>query len=170
MKLVFSVQLPVEECQQRLQQAFSVRRKAFWGLFVEYGPVMGRIRGTKFFMYRIPRYRNLFFPFLFGTLEAGSNGTTVQANIQFPIASTVLTPFFLLISLLFLSNYILFPVSEQPSPTTQTISYLLIVVPSLVAVVIIIIGTMTYFDDGTYMENYLRQLLRAADSNSKQIS
>lgn len=115
-------------------------------------------------MYRIPRFRNLFFPFLFGDLETGLYGTTiVQAKIQFPIASTLLTPFFLLISLLFLLNYVLFPVSEQPAPTSQTISYLLMAVPSLVAVVIVSIGAITYFDDGAYMKEYLKQLLSASE-------
>lgn len=93
MRVDFHTQLSVEECQQRLHQAFSVKRKILWGVFVDYGPVRGGVKGSKFHMYRIPRYRNLFFPFLFGTLASETKGTVIRAKIRFPIASIILAPF-----------------------------------------------------------------------------
>ncbi len=159
MNIHFYTILPIEECQRLISDAFKDKRQ-MGGILSGSGPVAGKVRGLNFHMHRRPDYGNIFFPFLFGVLASEPKGTLVQASVRFPLASVLLTIFFLLLGLLFQLNNMF-----MSAPENSFVSWLIYLWPLLVfgsiCIVMMGVGLIKYNLDGAFLERYLRRLLEA---------
>ena len=157
MEFRFHTRLSIPECQQRLHQTLNPKRGIFEWLFGSNTPMAGRIKGSKFHVYRRPRCRNIYFPFFSGILESEPPGTMVKVKVQCPIAAIIEIPFFLLLGFLFeLNNLLTMKVSSLAS-WLVFLSPLL--VSGLISASILCISVVTYRNDCAFIEKYLKRVL-----------
>src|SRR5574340_232213 len=156
MDVTFHTKLSVSECQQRLNQAFTPKRTLRGFLFGS-EPTWGQVKGLRFHMYRKQRFGNMFFPYLFGVIESGQEGTFVKAKVHFPLASILLSVFFVLLGLLFQVNNL---VTLSLNGNWFTLLWPLLV-SGLLCGTVIVSGVIFYFHDGAFLKLYLQRLLSA---------
>lgn len=157
MNVTFYTELSVDECQQRLNKVFTPKRTLRGFLFGS-EPTRGKVKDLRFHMYRKQNFGNMFFPYLFGVLENRQEGTFVKAKVHFPLASILLSIFFILLGLLFQVNNL---VTLSPNGSWFAFFWPLLVFGSLCGIVIVS-GVIFYFYDSTFLKRYLRRLLGAS--------
>jgi hypothetical protein len=160
MEFRFHTRLSLPECQQLIHQALNPKRGIFEWLFGPNTLVAGKIKGSKFHIYRRPHSQNMFFPFFSGTLKPEPVGTWVEVTVRFPIAAIILTAFFLLLGLLFQLNN-LFTTDEVASLASWLVFLGPLLASGLISTTILGVSVFTYRRDCAFMEKYLKRILRA---------